>query len=87
MGYEAGSGEERCVSTHRQRVHEASWPAFLAAYLAQRIGLPPGNMWEPAICRNIQKRLDEGVSKEQVRAEFGMSIMGWLPDEIPEDVP
>lgn len=27
--------------------------ALLAALWAQRIGLPPGNLWEPAVARNV----------------------------------
>lgn len=27
--------------------------AMLAALWAQQIGLPPGNLWEPAVARNV----------------------------------
>lgn len=38
---------------------DSVWAAALAAELAQEIGLPAGNLWEPPMARNLEKRARE----------------------------
>ena len=44
--------------------------AALAAGLAQELGLPPGNYWEPAITRMAEQRLQAGDSLEDIEEAF-----------------
>ncbi len=44
--------------------------AVLASQLAQEIGLPVGNFWEPAFARNIVRQLEGGKSREQTKKDI-----------------
>ena len=48
--------------------------ATLAAMLAQEIGLPPGNMWEPGICRGILRDFNAGQPWRDIESSLRLSL-------------
>ena len=46
------------------------WAALQAAAFAQAIGLPQGNMWEPAIARNMQRAVEAGEDRASVKRRY-----------------
>ncbi len=48
--------------------------SLLAAKLAQAIGMPVGNYWEPGIAKSIQERIDNGSTFEEVEHNFEIAL-------------
>ena len=47
---------------------------FLAAKWAQRIGLPPGNLWEPSIARAVMRTYERLGNWDEVEAEYEVQL-------------
>ena len=48
--------------------------AYLAAKFAQQIGLPAGNMWEPAVTRNILAKYRQWTDWDMVENYYAMTL-------------
>lgn len=70
QGERQNGREVRSLSPLAIKLGNEKQAAMLAAMLAQDIGLPPGNFWEPGIARNIAARLADGLTLREVEAEL-----------------
>ena len=59
-----------------QEFQHAIWPALLAAQFAQRLRLPPGNMWEPGMVRSIKQHRRDGLTDAEIEQGLRMSLFG-----------
>ncbi len=50
------------------------WAAMFAARLAQLIGLPIGNMWEPGIARALLRDSARGGALSDIEAEWRLRL-------------
>lgn len=53
----------------KRPIPDALWATLTAAGFAQQIGLPPGNLWEPGIARQLEQALAT-ASRDEVLAEY-----------------
>lgn len=46
------------------------WASALSALFAQQCSIPPGNLWEPAIARELVRAVKNGESRQGVRQRY-----------------
>lgn len=52
----------------------AIWAAKAAARFAQSIGLPTGNLWEPAMARHLAAQVNSGIDRDIAEMSFALRL-------------